>query len=406
MSYTKVGPFVNGSAPYISATNLNQMESGIAAAHAQAGAVLVASSAASASVKAICDYVCDGTADQVEINQALVAASRPSDGFGGTGRIKVLLVGPTFTIAAPISMPPSVTLSGNGRGTLIQPPGTSDSQDVGAIQLLNSNCHGVTIENLTIGRLSAQKTNWDMIRLLANATGNNYEIWTGSDSFSLIRNVTTLDTNGKGIVVGGISGANGNREAQIDGCYIWNSLDYGIHVWGGSDAKIRNCVVGGGNQHGIVLAGGNSAVDNSKVYYRGNYSGGTAGSHGFYITSSRCRVTACEAQDNNGYGLYVTSTGAIVSGFHADSNMARSTSYGGVYVGGDGTYEGISCVTRAQNTYQQDKGVVFGSGVQAIVTGRVSVDAGNAHVSGTPSAGSFVRLVRGGGSESTLYSFG
>lgn len=380
--------------------NAGKLEIGGGGEYAQASAVVVASSAASTATKSVADYVCDGTADQVEINAALVKASRPGDGFGGDGRIRVQLAGSTFNISSPILLPANVTLSGNGRGTLIQPPSTSDSQDVGAIQLLNTNCHGITIESLTIGRLGASKTNWDMIRLVGAADGNTYEIYTGNDSFATIRDVLTLDTNGKGIQVGGVGGANGYRESQIHDCIIWNSQDYGIHVWGGSDAKVRDCVVGGGNNHGIVLGSGNTAVSNCKVYYRGNFSGGVAASHGFYVSSSRCRIVGCEAQDNAGYGFYITGDDVVMSGCHSDSNGAGGSG-GGYYIDAHGTYSGMNATTRGQNAIEQDTGIVFANSPNVMLTGRVKVDAGISHVSGTPGAGSFVRVTKYGGTVGT-----
>lgn len=78
------------------------------------GATLfVAAADASALVRAQADYVCDGTADEVQINAALAALPAP----GGA----VLLSEGTFTLANTVSLPASnITLAGQGRGTLVR----------------------------------------------------------------------------------------------------------------------------------------------------------------------------------------------------------------------------------------------------------------------------------------------
>jgi len=62
--------------------------------------------------KSSAHYVCDGTADQVEINQALNAL--PASGG------KVLLLAGTYTLAGGIEMPLGATLAGEGQGTIIK----------------------------------------------------------------------------------------------------------------------------------------------------------------------------------------------------------------------------------------------------------------------------------------------
>lgn len=57
-------------------------------------------------------WVCDGTADDVEINAALSA-------IAAQGRGKVQLVGNLFSISATIAMQTGVWLSGEGMGTIL-----------------------------------------------------------------------------------------------------------------------------------------------------------------------------------------------------------------------------------------------------------------------------------------------
>lgn len=68
--------------------------------------------AATARGKDACDYVADGTADEVQINAALAAAGSARDGT-------VSLSEGTFTLDASLSIPANVSLRGNGWGTVV-----------------------------------------------------------------------------------------------------------------------------------------------------------------------------------------------------------------------------------------------------------------------------------------------
>lgn len=82
--------------------------------------LVVAASNANAVYKQKADYVCDGTADEVEINAAIAALT-----LGGTGGTVELTDG-TFTVAAAIALTGKVTLMGQGRlSTRIQRSGTA-----------------------------------------------------------------------------------------------------------------------------------------------------------------------------------------------------------------------------------------------------------------------------------------
>src|SRR5215207_605468 len=126
--------------------------------------VLVAASTAPTAVKNVAEYVCDGTADQVEINAALASLSTA----GGL----VKLTPGTFNLAAgssivdPGSQP--IHLEGSGWGTILSVPNASN---VYAIALTNSFKPGGYIGHLKIdcngnnqttggGGIDAQGTVW------------------------------------------------------------------------------------------------------------------------------------------------------------------------------------------------------------------------------------------------------
>src|SRR5690349_2402619 len=78
----------------------------------RAATFVVAASDSSANAQARADYVCDGTADEVEINAALAALPN------GMGR--VMLSEGTFVISAPIVMNTYNALQGQGFGSVIK----------------------------------------------------------------------------------------------------------------------------------------------------------------------------------------------------------------------------------------------------------------------------------------------
>jgi Right handed beta helix region len=105
--------------------------------------VLVAASGATTAVKNVAEYVCDGTADQTEITNALndVATS------GGL----VQLTPGTFNIAAPITVPIStgIQLRGSGWGTILQ-AGTGIADYVIKFSTTSGNVSGATLAEFKV----------------------------------------------------------------------------------------------------------------------------------------------------------------------------------------------------------------------------------------------------------------
>jgi len=368
------------------------------------GVLTVASSESPQAVKDACDYVCTGTNDQTVINQALLQASRAGDGFGGEGYIGVHLVGPTFYVGnngtTSITMYPSTHLFGSGTGTLIRPMWPSNL-DRGAIELLNSTTAHVRVSNLSIGRTNAVNSNGHGIKFVGTGEGDAYEIKTGNDPYCVIDHVTVLFAARKGIYATGTSG--GMREIQISHCTLWNAEEEGILIDSSSDCQISDCRAnGGGSYPRFSLSGGNSKIANCKAYYSGGSSNTNA--DGFQISSSRCEVVGCSAQDNGRWGFNISSTSANISACTADSNSRLQSDGGGFSISSKCSAQGLVAFDRGQTPGSpQTRGVVFSSSPQVYVTGFVSVPSGTNEVVGSPGSNSFVRIVRDG---TTLYSAG
>lgn len=371
------------------------------------GPVTVASSDSPQEVKDACEFVCTGTNDQTIINQALLRASRPADGFGGEGRIGVCLVGPNFYIgnnnSTSITMYPSTHLFGLGPGTLLQPQFTTPGIDRGVIQLLNADTAHVFVSDLTIARPNSVTWEGHGIKFTGQGEGSAYEIKSGKDPFNRIENVWIGFAKGKGAWLTGSTG--GSRESQIFHCVFWNCDEQGLLIDGSSDSQISDCRANGGNGFPrFELGGGNTKMANCKAYFSGN---GTTNGDGFLISSSRCEIANCAAQDNGRWGFRFTGGDVTASGLVADSNSRTQADGGGFSIGADGVYEGLHAFDRGQTTSSlQDRCFVFSGTPQVYLTGRGkfwNTSTSTNYVVGSPGANSYARIVR---ESSTLYTVG
>lgn len=399
MAYTKqtwADGFVGGTP--ITAARLGHIEDGIEAAHGLAGAtnprlgiLKVASSHAPADVKAQADYVCTGTDDQTVINAALLAASRPADGFGGIGAGCVELVGPNFFTGhngGVITMYPATWLRGSGYGTLIQPSYATFS-GLGAIELVNDTTDHTFVSDLSIGKPNSNTSRCHGFRYVQSGVGDAYELDSGSDPFNRISDVNIFKPQGHGVWVSGTS--SGNRETHVDHVLAWDTGLSGFRIES-SDSKFTACTAqAGSGGSGFYIAGGNSKLAQCKAYY-------TDGSFdGYEVVSSRAEIVGCSAQDNGRWGFNISSTDCTVVGCVADSNARLDAAGGGFQIGGSGLFADLSAFDRGQTPASpQLQGIVFSASPQVFLTGRVKVPSGTAHVVGSPGANSYMRVVRDG----------
>jgi len=407
--------FSAGTDPVFSRAEWNAMTSKVEAfVPSRTGRLTVASSELPADVRDQCDYACDGTDDQVQINAALLRASRPSDGFGGEGYVGVELVGPTFDVGhngAAITMYPSTQLWGNGIGTLVR-PNYATNLDKGVVELINSATANVRLSHFTIGRHNAVAFNGHGVKFIGTGSGSTYEIKSGSDQNVWVEAVNVMFAGRKGIYLGGTSG--GVRGSQIYNCRAWSSSEEGIYVDGASDVHVSQCIAnGGGDYPRFHIGGGNSKVADCKAFYSGNR-GGSVGANGqegaladgFNITSSRIEIQNCAAQDNGRWGFRFSGSDVLAGNLAADSNQrASGASTGGGYeVATDGVFEALHAYDRGQTASSpQVRGIVFSGTRQVYLTGRVKVPSGSSHVVGSPASNSYMRVVRDG---TTLSSAG
>ncbi|GAI41370.1 unnamed protein product, partial [marine sediment metagenome] len=149
------------------------------------------------------NYICDGTADDVEINAALTTASIS----GGT----VILLEGTYTLADSIVFPGNnLVLKGQGRATFLDGDGLDTTEH--AISLTGRT-------NCTIRDLAVQT---------ADAGGNTIHCIFLDDgcNYAHIENVTIVDSDTDGIHIEGTN----TTDITIENCSIEGADDYGIYV--------------------------------------------------------------------------------------------------------------------------------------------------------------------------------
>jgi parallel beta-helix repeat protein len=337
-------------------------------------AYLVAASNSSEADKAAADYVADGTADEAEINAALLRAD-PASGTGGARKSgKVYLFAGTYTTADTISIPNNTTLSGAGKGTLVQfaalgagisknmitntttggtgtgitirdlkLDGNKSGNGTGGTQTgiyidgagsSSTNLAGATVTNVLVQNF---KTNGIHINAAANNVITNNTVQ-GSDSY----NIYTNNANHDFITGNTITGATLNgiyltasvREI-VSNNYVGSNANYGIRIdTGNTNTIIGNILsnnTGSGSTSTVYLVSsdtnlitGNSIVDSAGSGYAIDIS--DAGSDGNYFANNTFSGTGATTVNDVG-------TGTIFA------NQIKDSSNGNVYIQPAGTVE-------------------------------------------------------------------
>jgi hypothetical protein len=288
------------------------------------GAIIVASNDAPAAVKEKAHYVCDGTADDVQINAAIEIASptQANDaGMGGTDRAvaagtqagRVILTGGEFELSNSILIRTGVWLQGQGKLTALKPgsgltASTGSGTPVAAIKNFDTYTHFTTISDLWMWTPSGSTFTGHAIYLESGSDLDSYPN-TDPDTYAVIRDIgiSNFDnsTSQNGVY---IAGAPNGRGVFLDGLLIRNAGGSGIYI-DAPDGAIQNCNIGGG-QYSVRIEAGNFRVTNVKGWY--------ADTAGFRFNNARTVATCIEAQDN-AIGVQVAAGTQILEGVHVDN---------------------------------------------------------------------------------------
>ena len=240
-----------------------------------------------------CDYLCDGTADEVEINAAIQA-------LRSTGGEVVLLDGLYNLKGAILINKDNVTLSGNGANTKIVRAFNDDeySDKQGMVVITNSFC---TIKNLYFDGVKGSYASNTIIGIYGDncIIADNTIVNSSCDGIYVEGNFHTIDNNI-------ITGCNGNglylyegNKYTVTNNKITGSTVYGMYLYNVKDSVISNNVCNENTDSGI------------KIYW-----------------CDRCAFTGNVLNNNKQCGLYLTrGEGNVISG-----NTFIGNSHYGVYL--------------------------------------------------------------------------
>jgi hypothetical protein len=328
-----------GQVPYATGANNLASESGfeynattdtfsvlnINAPTGRTASVVIAASNAPAIAKVQADVICDGTADNVEIQAVVTAAA------GGY----VQLTEGTFYIAAALALPSNTTLSGMGRTTILK------STAADSIIYLNNTRLNVTVQNLyfegdSIG-VSGIQFKGAGLKLLNVESANftSHGIY-GNDaaSGSIIENCRSHNNSS------GIALFNSPYNITVKNCISYSNTYHGVTISGGS----HNSVVGGSyylNGYNGVMIGANtthSIVSGTHCYTNGRtYT--TWGFNGICIFGANANYNSvigntCEdngATTHGGHGISIDGSNAtLLIGCIVEGNICRNNAQQGI----------------------------------------------------------------------------
>lgn len=369
------------------ATTISDINAAIAATSSGAGEILVASNDASAAVKGKANYVCDGTADEVQINLAIDAAAalvaRNADSpAGATQMAKVRLVGGRYNIAAPILMRTGVWLQGAGWITEIRSVSLVGGQ---MVALASASEHLTQLSNLWLNGNFASGGGAHGIKYDMTASGSTSTypgINPDSDHIITYLLLTGFTTGTRhAIWLYAASGGDNNRGNIVSMCQIRSCSGDGIRFEQATDSFISDCHVGTITGNGYTINGGNTKITNCKSFYCDTY--------GLSIESGRNTVTGFESQDDAN-GIQITAANQALAGITIDTWSTNGLRIAASNV----ALAGIMLFNRAGGRYATSSlGVlVVGALTGVSLLGTINMSNVTTLNSGAPTTGSFVRL--------------
>lgn len=183
------------------------------------------------------DYQCNGTNDQVEINNAITEASVSS------GTVKLL--GGVFYTPASVEMKNGVALIGQGRGSVLKVPDGTDPADLRIVSLDNvTNC---TLRDFAIDGNDT------------NNTGQMRGVHISSGSGHKIQTLWITEIEGSLVGIGGdgiyVSTWTAPTDILIRDCTVWNISDDGMDVNGMVESRIVDNYIGSCGDNAIDTEG-------------------------------------------------------------------------------------------------------------------------------------------------------
>jgi len=301
---------------------------------------LVAASNAPDQVKAKADYVCDGLADQIEIQSAVDAA------FAQGGGIVQLTAG-FFSTSFPITLHPAVTLRGAHGDQIFNPDQLTSGSRIapdpsftgGAVIVLLGQTAG------GYGNKSAEQRIFHLTILGDSAPANVNGIQ-GSDYVHgvCLQDVAIVRPTGKGIYTFTENGAQ-PFSWTLHRVLVDNSVGVGIHLINHTDATMVDVIsIGAGESNYVLSNMPNSRLIGCRAEWSEAHGYKIEGDWGTGQGSGGMLMSGCSTDRNGQNGIDITTTGNAP--INIDGIITRRDGRNGGL--GGGGYAGIS-VTNATN---------------------------------------------------------
>ena len=290
------------------------------------GFLTVAAANSPDSFKDVADYVCDGVADQNEINIAIGAAQPGNGSTAGSGGTVKLAPG-VFNDSGPIRGRTWVTLEGSGhlatqvKATAGWSSSAGDGAAVGGIwEVYDRAVQFSRVENLTLHGQSNQVHGVHAAAdtALAPRVGGHQDSGLMCRTL-LIRNVVT-----------GLNFPRGSRANHCKDIRILNASGVAVLVRC-VDSFWEGVETGSAGSHGFWVSGSNHRFVDCKSWY--------SDGHGWYFTGPRNAGSGLEAQDNQQHGFFFDAGDSTFSSILSDSNSYNGSSVSSPT--GYGLYDGI-----------------------------------------------------------------
>ena len=277
--------------------------------------------------EADCDYLCDGTADDIEINAAIQTLPE-------TGGEIVILDG-TYNITAPITVNKNgATLCGHGIATILQRNWDSLVNE-GVINITAVN-GGVTVQNIQIDGNTENYKN-----------PRNYGIYIISDSNNVVNNICNNNS------ASSICSDSSNNIVTGNTCN--NNSSHGIEMYHSDNNTIIGNTCNNNSSHGIYLTN----ADNNTI--TGNTCNNNS-SHGIYLNyASNNTVTGNTCNNNSSHGIEM---------YHSDNNTVTGNICNNNYMGIDlSSTDNNNTVTGNTCNNNTNSGIYLYKGNNNTVTG-------------------------------------
>lgn len=257
---------------------------------------------------ATCDYLCDGVADEVQINAAIAAVVALGGGC-------VALQRGTYVLAASIVMDNEVWLHGSGSDTVLQHPAA------GGFSMITANSKtGIVISDMYLE--GNNKATPAIINFTTVTYSELFNLWVhysfgigiylqSTSAYNLIHDCWVSASVASGIRV------NNSSYNKVSGCFFYANNTGGaaggeVYLSGTSSyCIVANCASRDASNNFIYCAGSYNLLIANTCYGWGKLGVGYA----FYVAAVGCSVTGCVAYgpgSSGRYGVYIAAQYASV----------------------------------------------------------------------------------------------